>query len=154
MKYTSLTTSNALACFILKSLRIPYPLFLSSYMTLLSQFNSKFDRRTLKYMRIYLKQPSPSWLDYTLRNITLYMKKNELKFSQPSSYQMSAAQQSRELTPFEQLKQNIRTNLKGLKKEEEEGTKENEQVLSNGGHKRVSFYQYGMIAYIDYRCKT
>lgn len=76
-------------------------------------FNSKFDRRSLKSIRLYLKQPSPSWLDYTLRNITLYMKKIESKF--PSS----VASYNKDLSPFEQMKMALRNNLKGLKKEED-----------------------------------
>ena len=89
-------------------------------------FNSKFDRRSGKILlRIYLKQPSPSWLDYTLRNITLYMKKIESKG--PSSSTSSA--QSTSTSPFENMKNMLRNNLKGLKKEED---KDGEGAVQTG----------------------
>ena len=45
------------------------------------QFNSRFERRNLKYLRIYLKQPSPQWLDYTLRMCTFYTKRTDYSTS-------------------------------------------------------------------------
>eukprot|EP00347_Sterkiella_histriomuscorum_P009432 403341237 len=103
-------------------------------------FNSKFDRRGVKYIRIYLKQPSSSWLDYTLRNITLYMKKNESKYHASSGITSSSIGigVGRELTPFEQLKANLRTNLKGLKREDkDEGGDGQTTTASTGPYKRV-----------------
>ena len=38
-------------------------------------FNSNFDRKNLKYLRIYLKQPSPNWIDYSLKNIQCFTRK-------------------------------------------------------------------------------
>jgi len=38
-------------------------------------FNSRFERRNLKHLRIFLKQPSPNWLDFSLRNITAFTKR-------------------------------------------------------------------------------
>jgi hypothetical protein len=40
-------------------------------------FNSKFNIRTLRSLRIYLQQPSPSWMENTLRQISVYAKKME-----------------------------------------------------------------------------
>ena len=39
-------------------------------------FNSNFDRKGLKYLRIYLKQPSPNWLGYSLKNIQCFNRKS------------------------------------------------------------------------------
>lgn len=95
------------------------------------QFNNKFDRRNLKFLRIYLKQPSPSWLDYTLRNITLYMKKIETKTPVTSSSMVSSSSHvaAKDLSPFEAMKAQLRNNLKGLKKEED---KENGESQGTG----------------------
>ena len=56
-------------------------------------FNSKFNLRTLRSLRIYLHQPSPSWIDNTLRSIAVYAKHMEplsssdlLLQQSPSSY--------------------------------------------------------------------
>ena len=38
---------------------------------------TKFERRQLKFMRIYLKQPSPNWLEYNLRDMQVYLKKTD-----------------------------------------------------------------------------
>jgi hypothetical protein len=85
----------------------------------------------LKLLRIYLKQPSPSWLDYTLRNITLYMKRLDSKSQSfvPSLASIgvntgSAAVAKESVSPFEQMKATLRNNLKGLKKEEEKDPSE------------------------------
>ena len=40
------------------------------------QFNSKYDKGNLKYLRIYLKQPSPNWIDYTLKSIQCFTRKS------------------------------------------------------------------------------
>ena len=77
----------------------------------------------MKYLRIYLKQPSPSWLDYTLRNITLYMKKTEVKYSGGTVSSIM----NKELTPFEQMKMTLRSNIKGLKKDEDKENQQKEQ---------------------------
>lgn len=71
----------------------------------------------MKHLRIYLKQPSPSWLDYTLRNITLYMKKTEQKTPVPGTTYSSGATTS--MSPFEQMKNALKNNLKGLKKDDD-----------------------------------
>ncbi|CDW82827.1 UNKNOWN [Stylonychia lemnae] len=98
-------------------------------------FNTKFDRRGIKFLRIYLKQPSSSWLDYTLRNITMYMKKNEVKYQSQAHSQQLGIQ--RELTPFEMLKQNIRNNLKGLKKDDDKDSDSgSNQISAQGPYKR------------------
>ena len=38
---------------------------------------NQFERRALKHMRIYLMQPSPSWLDFNMRDIQVFMKKTD-----------------------------------------------------------------------------
>ena len=45
-------------------------------------FNSKFNLRSLRSLRIYLHQPSPSWLENTLRNICVYARRMEPLSSQ------------------------------------------------------------------------
>lgn len=91
-------------------------------------------------MRIYLKQPSCSWLDYTLRNITLYMKKSEVKYSGNSIGTSSS-------NPFDQLKSNLRNNIRRLKRDEkeEEGAGAATSSSLNGGsgpYKKVRMKRY------------
>jgi hypothetical protein len=64
-------------------------------------------------------------LDYTLRNITLYMKRLEAKPSTTGySLSTSATTAPKEVSPFESMKAIIRNNLKGLKKEEDKDSGE------------------------------
>ena len=42
-------------------------------------FNDKFDTNCLSTLRIYMNSPSPSWLDFSLKNISVYYKKKALK---------------------------------------------------------------------------
>lgn len=79
-----------------------------------------------------MKQPSCSWLDYTLRNITLYMKKSEVKYSGNSIGTSSS-------NPFDQLKANLRNNIRRLKRDEkeEEGAAASSSNGGSGPYKKV-----------------
>ena len=85
------------------------------------QFN-KFERRSLKYMRIYLKQPSPNWLEYNLRDLQVYLKKMDRPNTfgaTATSYQQSSENKS-QLNPFNQFKSQIKRNLKNMKKDQDQ----------------------------------
>ena len=69
-------------------------------------------------MRIYLKQPSPNWLEYNLRDLQVYMKKTD----RPNAITSSAFQQSgenKQSNPFNQFKAQIKRNLKNMKKDQD-----------------------------------
>eukprot|EP00351_Strombidinopsis_sp_SopsisLIS2011_P000454 CAMPEP_0116874682 /NCGR_PEP_ID=MMETSP0463-20121206/6218_1 /TAXON_ID=181622 /ORGANISM="Strombidinopsis sp, Strain SopsisLIS2011" /LENGTH=119 /DNA_ID=CAMNT_0004518719 /DNA_START=214 /DNA_END=573 /DNA_ORIENTATION=+ len=53
-------------------------------------FNQKFDSRNCKHLRVFIKQPSPSWLDFTLRSVNLYLRKIESVSSQSENQQSSS----------------------------------------------------------------
>lgn len=74
-------------------------------------FTNKFERRQLKILRIYLKQPSPSWLDFTLNEIQVFMKKTE---TQNISAITKPVQQQ---NSFDQFKSQIKRNIKNMKKD-------------------------------------
>ena len=40
-------------------------------------FNSKFNIKTLRTLRIYLNQPSPTWTENTIRSMQMFAKKLE-----------------------------------------------------------------------------
>ena len=78
---------------------------------------------------MYLKQPSPSWLDFSLRNVTAFTKR--IDYSQQQS-SMSSTTQSTRLNSagsssngaaaggnagFDSFKQKLRQNLQGVKKQ-------------------------------------
>lgn len=88
-------------------------------------FNSKFDRRNLKSLRIYLKQPSPSWVDYTLRSIQVYMKKTD--YSGASGAVGVDSTTGEKVNAFDMMKQKIQKNLKGLRKDSSEQEQTQEQ---------------------------
>jgi hypothetical protein len=79
-------------------------------------FNQKFDRRSLKHLRIYLKQPSPSWLDYNIREIQMYMKKTNSK-SAMNIYENNDGDSKTTSNPFDSFKSQIKRNIKNMKKE-------------------------------------
>ena len=54
-------------------------------------------------MRIYLKQPSPNWLEYNLRDLQVYMKKTDRQNTITSSaFQQSS--ENKQSNPFNQFK--------------------------------------------------
>ena len=93
------------------------------------QFNSRFERRNLKHLRVFLKQPSPSWLDFSIRNLTAFTKR--IDYSQQQQ-QSSMSTQSTRLNSagsssagaasggnagFDSFKSRLRQNLQGVKKQ-------------------------------------
>lgn len=73
-------------------------------------------------MRIYLKQPSPNWLEYNLRDLQVYLKKTDRQNTfgaASSSYQQSSTENKQQLTPFNQFKSQIKRNLKNMKKDQD-----------------------------------
>ena len=90
------------------------------------QFNTRFERRNLKHLRIYLKQPSPSWNDFSLRSITVFTKRIDYN-SQPtggsltSSTRLNSAGSSTSTAKngggagFDAFRSKLRTNLQGVK---------------------------------------
>ena len=97
--------------------------------------NAKFDRRNLRYLRLYMKQPSPSWLDFTLKNIQCFAKKFEAPFKL----------ETKALSPFEEMKSRLRDNLKGMKKGEdsEEGLQSYDNALSPSDEiRKIDFLHY------------
>ena len=62
-----------------------------------------------------MKQPSPNWLEFTLREVQVYMKKTA---KQQNSI-LSAPIEKVPSNPFDAFKSQIKTNLKNLKKEQE-----------------------------------
>ena len=78
------------------------------------QFNQKFKRSTLKHLRLQLKQPSPNWLDNTLRNLTCFSKKVQLKTVETPSRPINAESKD----AFAAFKSKIKQNLRGLNQED------------------------------------
>ena len=76
-----------------------------------------FDRRNLKYLRIYLKQPSPNWLDFSLREIQVFMKKSDNQMG-IDSYQSSTAD-SKSSNPFDMFKSVVKRNVQSLHKDQD-----------------------------------
>ena len=71
-------------------------------------------------MRIYLKQPSPQWLDYTMRTLTFYTKRTDYNSSAPSLL-ASPSNKSQTTTAsstsaFDSFKGKLAMNMNGLKK--------------------------------------
>ena len=65
-------------------------------------------------MRIYLKQPSPNWLDYSLREIQVFMKKADRGSTTPLYTQPAETKAS---NPFDAFKTNVKRNIKSLHKD-------------------------------------
>ena len=70
----------------------------------------------MKHLRVYLKQPSPSWVDYTIREVQLYMKKTNSKTM--SIYENNESE-SKQSNPFDSFKSQIKRNIKNMKKDQE-----------------------------------
>ena len=78
----------------------------------------------MKALRVYLKQPSPQWLDYTLRMVTLYSKRTD--------YSQTSGTPSKGVTnAFDSFKTKLNANLKGLKKSTKNADESNEQMTFN-----------------------
>ena len=78
------------------------------------------------------------------------MKKNEIKYQSQAQSNSSGIQ--RELTPFEMLKQNIRNNLKGLKKEDDKDSDSGSNSANiQGPYKRVKNIQIIMVYIYRYK---
>lgn len=76
------------------------------------------------------------------------MKKNEVKY-QSTTLAANSSGIQRELTPFELLKQNLRNNLKGLKKEDDKDSDSGSSTnLNQGAYKRVSPFGFNQIILI------
>ena len=76
----------------------------------------------MKALRIYLKQPSPQWLDYTLRMVTLYSKRTD--YSQnPGTMSPTKGVTG---NAFDTFKTKLNQNLKGLKKSTKNADENNE----------------------------
>ena len=115
----------------------------------LFQFNTRFERRNLKALRIYLKQPSPSWLDFSLRNITAYTKRIDYNSSSGAASGAGASSQSTRLNSaggsstgnnggaagFDAFRSKLRQNLQGVKKQ----TK-NQNVIDEEGNEDMQAY--------------
>ena len=72
-------------------------------------------------MRIYLKQPSPNWLEYNLRDLQVYMKKTDRQNTITSSaFQQSSSENKAQSNPFNQFKAQIKRNLKNMKKDQDQ----------------------------------
>ena len=74
-------------------------------------------------MRIYLKQPSPNWLEYNLRDLQVFMKKTERQSSgvvTSSVFQQSSSEPKVQANPFNQFKSQIKRNLKNMKKDQDQ----------------------------------
>jgi len=84
----------------------------------------------LKALRIYLKQPSPSWLDFSLRNITAYTKRIDYNSGAASGAAASSTTQSTRIgsagssstangggAGFDAFRSKLRQNLQGVKKQ-------------------------------------
>ena len=70
-------------------------------------FNDKFDRSNLSIFRIFLNAPSPSWLDFYLKNISVYYKKASFTYKPPKTVKR---------TPFGEFRKALKDNLKVIKK--------------------------------------
>ena len=110
--------------FIRSWLLFPVTIFARSNCYIIIQFNSRFERRNLKHLRLYLKQPSPSWLDFSLRNITVYTKRidysNQTSSLVPASRLNSAGSASGHkggAAGFDAFRSKLRSNLQGVKKQ-------------------------------------
>ena len=58
-------------------------------------FNENFDMENLNILRIFLTAPSPSWLDFYIKNFAVYYKKTEIVFKPEKKVKR---------TPFGELK--------------------------------------------------
>ncbi len=72
----------------------------------------------MKYLRIYLKQPSPAWLEFTLRDIQVFMKKTDEQQDLLSSSKSMYGNEAK-TNPFDAFRGAIKSNLKNMKKEKE-----------------------------------
>ena len=70
----------------------------------------------MKTLRVYLKQPSPNWLEFTIRDVQLFMKKTA---KQQQSYLDTRADKVAS-NPFDAFKSQIKRNLKNMKKDQEQ----------------------------------
>ena len=85
----------------------------------------------MKHLRIYLKQPSPTWLDFSLRSINAYTKRVDYSQQNASTPASSSTHQSTRLNSatgssvsgaagggsFDAFRAKLRTNLQGVKKQ-------------------------------------
>jgi hypothetical protein len=84
------------------------------------KFNNNFERRNLKYLRVYLKQPSPAWLEFTLREIQVYLKRSDKLIGLGIQSDIHSKQtDSGKSNPFDSFKNQIKNNLKNMKKEKD-----------------------------------
>ena len=72
------------------------------YILAQSSFNQNFDRSNCKMMRIYLQQPSPSWMDFYIKNINVYNKWIVSFQKQPKKKALNGG------SKFEQLRKGIK----------------------------------------------
>ena len=90
------------------------------------QFNQKFKRSGLKALRLQIKQPSPNWLDSTLKHISCYSKRVDpnaaLQQSMDSRPQTSHSQVQTD--SFSAFKTKIKSNLKGHNNQNMQGVQE------------------------------
>ena len=63
-----------------------------------------------------MKQPSPNWLDYDLRDIQSLMKKAE-RPSTSASYSYAQPKEKESTNPFDAFKSLVKRNIKSLKKD-------------------------------------
>ncbi|CAI2380756.1 unnamed protein product [Moneuplotes crassus] len=72
-------------------------------------FNGSLNIENLSVLRVFMNAPSPSWLDFSLKNINLYYKKTHVVFKQEKSKVKK--------TPFGQFKKMIKENMKVIQKD-------------------------------------
>ena len=105
------------------------------------QFNHRFSKTKLKHLRIHLKQPSPNWLDNTLRSIQCYTKR--IEYTKPSTSGFGSTSGSRQSSRtnkdestgapgsgFDSFKSKLKSNLQGVKKQTKNQVSEENQVES------------------------
>lgn len=85
---------------------------------------TNFERRSLKFLRIYMKQPSPNWNDFNLRDIQVFMKKTDRQLaatgSTSSFYQQSNQESKSQQNPFDSFKSALKRNFKSLRKDQDQ----------------------------------
>mmetsp|Transcript_18583 Transcript_18583/g.16461 ORF Transcript_18583/g.16461 Transcript_18583/m.16461 type:complete len:208 (+) Transcript_18583:19-642(+) len=87
-------------------------------------FNDNFNYENLSILRVFMNAPSPSWLDFYLKNISVYSKKTQLIYKPEKKVKR---------TPFGAFKKMLKDNMKIIKKDQ-----------SSKGEKSIAEYDQTM----------
>eukprot|EP00831_Metopus_contortus_P026400 TRINITY_DN22481_c0_g1_i1.p1 TRINITY_DN22481_c0_g1~~TRINITY_DN22481_c0_g1_i1.p1 ORF type:complete len:204 (-),score=28.94 TRINITY_DN22481_c0_g1_i1:66-677(-) len=108
------------------------------------QFNSKYDRKNLKVLRIFLIQPSPNWVNFTIRNLSCF----SIKLLQSMiDYDLEGRHEEKlKARDFASIKSKFQANYKSLAAfSTTEISKYSEKIGKEEEIKRISFIQHCLL---------